>query len=469
MSASGTTALSRIETKLNAAQRTANKAAEVAAQMRDRQESIRIQLISQNQRFVKTQAQACADGELLKIAGWDADKTSAYLEDRARREAKVREDLHAVEPDLDRREQERAKAAVALEQAEQAEESASAEVLAHLESDDEYQALKQDHAAAKDRFRVAMQKVQQADQERDEKAEPYLKDALFCYLFNRQFGTPSYQGQGLVARMDGWVARVARFHIAHRNFQLLHQLPTYLRQRAESIQLEVQQSHDRLTQMWTEASAKTGLEDAQNQTAKARQELKRRDQALERAQQHLDSLRDRLDALKTFADEKSEQALAESIEFIDNLPDARLQEMAERTESKDDDRAAAEIRMLREEAHSIGKDLVAAERAATQAEAQVQRAETARQQFKRKGYDSNRYRVDSGFDSAIDGFIIGTIASDAWSASLSRSVTRRDDDYSSFSSSSYGSSSSFGSDFGSSFSSSGSDMGSSFSTDGFDF
>ena len=64
-----------------------------------------------------------------------------------------------------------------------------------------------------------------ADIDREQKGRPYRNDPLFAYLLDRGYGTTAYKGRGLVAGLDGWVAKLTGFDTARQHFAMLNAWP----------------------------------------------------------------------------------------------------------------------------------------------------------------------------------------------------------------------------------------------------
>ncbi len=81
-------------------------------------------------------------------------------------------------------------------------------------------------AAAKD-------KAAQAKADRDAKGKDYENDALFMYLWERDFGTSSYNCTGVIRSLDRWVAKLVGFKDARANYAMLTEIPLRLSAHAQ--------------------------------------------------------------------------------------------------------------------------------------------------------------------------------------------------------------------------------------------
>jgi hypothetical protein len=109
----------------------------------------------------------------------------------------------------------------------------SARIAAAISRDRDYEAAQQNLARLKEVAEAARAKARQADIDREQKGRPYRSDPLFTYLLDRGYGTPAYKAGGLVAGLDGWVAKLTGFDTARQHFAMLNAWPAQLRRHAE--------------------------------------------------------------------------------------------------------------------------------------------------------------------------------------------------------------------------------------------
>jgi len=109
----------------------------------------------------------------------------------------------------------------------------SARIATAISRDREHAAAQQNLERLKLVASAARAKARQADIDREQKGRAYRSDPLFAYLLDRDYGTPAYKSRGLVAGLDGWVAKLAGFDTARQQFAMLNAWPAQLRRHAE--------------------------------------------------------------------------------------------------------------------------------------------------------------------------------------------------------------------------------------------
>jgi chromosome segregation ATPase len=151
-----------------------------------------------------------------------------------------RRSLSRLETELKRLDQaiatlstERAEALQQVERLQAELKAISSRIAATLAADQDYQLKRRMAAEAARRARECIAKTNQADLDREAKGRPYRDDPLFSYLWEAGYGTRTYRAAPLVARLDGWVARLIRYDEARRNYVMLNELPLRLRAIAE--------------------------------------------------------------------------------------------------------------------------------------------------------------------------------------------------------------------------------------------
>ncbi len=174
-------------------------------------------------------------------------------------------------------------------QAELAELSKS--VMAELEADEAFAKRRQQAERLFEVAKRAVEKIEQAEADREEKGRPYRSDPLFMYLWERGYGTKAYRANTLIRALDGWVARIVDFYRARPNFAMLNEIPMRLREHAERLQAGAEAASDKLEELEIEAIDKAGG--------------KKTREAIAAAQAKIDAIDDDMVAAE---DERDEQA-----------------------------------------------------------------------------------------------------------------------------------------------------------------
>lgn len=165
-----------------------------------------------------------------------AARARETLAERTRIIAEAETRLRRLAATLARLEAERAAALADAGEQQAALRTLAPRIAAAVGRDPEYDAQRAAAAMRKAIAAEAKAKARLADLDRELKGRPYRTDPLFGYLRERGFGTPDYKGRGLVARLDGWVARLTGFARAQENYTLLNALPGRLHAHAAAQQ-----------------------------------------------------------------------------------------------------------------------------------------------------------------------------------------------------------------------------------------
>lgn len=379
------------------------------------------ELQAMNQRVMDLRAEAAgAYRELATLKLRDAGGASAVAEldaaadavgrlvaARATTLAEAEARLAAAQAEAAASARARDAAAAALDQLEDAAEAAGAAARTRLSDDP---AWRQAQAAAEAAGAVALraeQKQALAAGDRAEKGRPYEADPLFMYLWQRGFGTQAYRAGPISRLLDGWVAKVARYEPARRNFALLTSLPDRLAGHAahtRALAAEAEAARTTIEQRAAEAAG--GPEAAA--LSRARADFTAAEDKAEAAQEALHEAQARLARMASGQDEDA-QAATDQVEAALRREDlASLRAAAARTPSPEDDALVLRIERLESERWRLSQEMTARRQALDQARAQAQQAEGLRREYRQRGYDTGRLDMGTG---AMLGILLGQVLS----------------------------------------------------------
>lgn len=83
---------------------------------------------------------------------------------------------------------------------------------------------------------LSLKRTLEAETEREAKGRGYRADPLFMYLWEKAYGAKTYRANGLVARLDAWIAARVGYAQGRANFALINELPLRLREHAAELQ-----------------------------------------------------------------------------------------------------------------------------------------------------------------------------------------------------------------------------------------
>ncbi|ACT59646.1 hypothetical protein [Hirschia baltica] len=207
--------------------------------------------------------------------------------------ADEQEKLKAASQEILRLENDREEISSRLDAAVELYEKRVSKIQASLVEDEDYQLLAEameDAAAITER---AHSKLALAQEDREQKGQPYENDPLFSYLWSRKFRTPDYKAPAFIRFLDNWVAKLCKYDQSYLNYGRLTELPVRLSEHAQKTQQSLKQASQAL-----EAAETQALTDGGADTLK----------------KNVDELRSAIEALDAQMDaaEARHQALAQS-------------------------------------------------------------------------------------------------------------------------------------------------------------
>jgi len=284
-------------------------------------------------------------------------------------------------------------------------------VRSRLPADPEWRKL-DEAAQAAERVAVhAEQKTALAEQDRVQKGKPYEDDPLFAYLWARGYGTPRYSAGGITRLMDGFVARVARYEPARRNFAVLTELPAKLAEHAARTREAAVAAAAARTAYEQQAATRSGGPDPAALT-RAREEFDRADDAAEAAEAALREAQARAAAMAAGEDPEA-RALTEQVEAALQRQDlAALRAAAARTPSPDDDALVLRIERLESERWRLSQEIETRREVLAAAQKRAAEAEALRREYRNRGYGQGQLDTAS---HAMIGALLGQVLGGALS------------------------------------------------------
>lgn len=295
-----------------------------------------------------------------------------------------------------------------LGEAEAAAARAAAAAREALSADPEWLRLGEAAAAAARVAGHAAQKAEFARADRDAKGQPYLADPLFRYLWERGFGTARYRAGGLTRFLDRFVARVARFDAARRDYVLLTELPERLAAHAERMREVAAERGNALAAYERRATTEPGG----TALAEARAALRRSEDALEAAHAALAEAEGRRIALSD-DDAARREAMAVLKAALEEESLLGLRQAAARTPMMQDDVIVARIGHATAERASLEPQLAQRRAESKNAAERVQQLLALRREMRER-------RVETSHWNFGDGALLGMLLGQVLGGSLSR-------------------------------------------------
>jgi chromosome segregation ATPase len=133
------------------------------------------------------------------------------------------------------------------------------QLASRLRAQPEFQTLSEQALAAETELKRNELRVAEMRDEVAEKLPAYEKSKLFKYLHKRGYGTPEYNGKGLTKQLDGWVARIVKFHKNRQSYNFLKVTPELMAAEVERRRAEFTKLMERLEAIEDAISDEIGL------------------------------------------------------------------------------------------------------------------------------------------------------------------------------------------------------------------
>lgn len=189
------------------------------------------------------------------------------------------------------------------------------------------------------------------------KLPAFSQDPVYAYLKKQGYGEPSYQGKGLDAMVDRWMAGFSRFAANRRNEQALLAMQTELALRTDQ--------HQQAVQVARQAVPRPGTQD--DVTAR----LAPIERAIQEDEERLRRIRTQLDAYAARSDARYLQASRMLAESLAGRPIEALAQLARNSATPDDDALVRQLDALQDELAKQRREQVQTGTARKQARAEL--------------------------------------------------------------------------------------------------
>lgn len=278
-------------------------------------------------------------------------------------------------------------------------------VRGRLRDDPAWRALDEAAEAAERVALHAEQKTALAESDRMHKGKPYIDDPLFAYLWARGYGTPRYAAGVFSRMMDGFVASVARYEPARRNYAMLTELPAKLAEHAARTREAALEAQARREAHEQAAAAAAGGPTPSDLEA-ARAAFDQADQAATSAEAALREAQARAAAVAAGEDDDGRTITARIEAALQREDLSALRLAAARTPSPDDDALVTRIERLEAERWRISQEIETRREVLAAAQKRAAEAEALRREYRNRGY--GRGQLDTGSQAMI-GALLGQV------------------------------------------------------------
>jgi len=356
-------------------------------------------------------------GELNTELSSADQEAATILQQRETALSKLSHEIDNINQQIEDAEIERAELLAELNKMSQNIVDIEAKVQASLQVDVDYLAQLDVAREAESVSAEAELKVEQAQIDMSEKAEPYEADDLFMYLWQRGFGTTEYQG-GLFSRfMDSWVARMIDYEPARINFWNLTEIPKRLSEHADRVADKADEAHMALQQLELDALSATGAKKLEAELETTRERLDKHDDVIEDFENQLNvKLEDRA-RFYSGEDDYMRRSLERLTQALDHQNLRAVSRYVLATTSPTDDQLVIEVQSLDDKLEDVAEDLADIRVLHDNKLTKLKELESVRRDFKNSRYDD----VRSGFGnealiaSVLSQFIQGVVSgADVW-------------------------------------------------------
>ena len=341
----------------------------------------------------------------------------AILKERQDARDALDKKLQANQADQNALEQERVTAAKSLESLANKIKSKEQKVLDGLAKEVAYQTHEANIQTLEIQIARTEHKIKTAQDDYNEKTQPYKNDPLFMYLWDRGYNTSTYRASSLIRVLDRWVARLSAYNPARRNFAMLSGIPEKLMQHKEILEERMENLERDQDSLEKSAFEKAGVLKLQNSYAEKHDALEDIDTRLgifeSGHQEILDKKAEYLDK----ADPLYEKAVTVLGDIYKSDTPENLRREALLTATSDDDNLVRRLLAIDAEMDEQKVHLDSYVSALNVAQHELSQAQQVRTTFKNKGYASHQTKFSDNnmFQIFLGQFITGVLTnSDFW-------------------------------------------------------
>ena len=311
----------------------------------------------------------------------------AVLQRRDLAMADLNRNIQAKAHHRDQLEAQRSTQAMRVNQAVDAVDDAEASTQSRLDADATYQTQRQRAEEAQRHASHADEKATNSEQELTDKGKSYRDDPMFSYLWQRNYGLPSYRASGLIRWLDAKVARLIGFADARANYARLNEIPKRLRAHADRLKAHAETEFQALKTLDEAARSKDGIPQLVTTLNEAQRTLDAIDRELEVNTEQNEQLLSEKSAYATGDDEHTRKAIDYLASEFEREDVMRLRHDALTTPFPDDDLIIARLLDRDTQRHELEQTLAGFRDALQRQRSRLAELETIRVEFKRHRFD----------------------------------------------------------------------------------
>jgi len=273
----------------------------------------------------------------------------------------------------------------------------------------------------------AEEKTQQSESDRLAKGQPYEADRLFSYLWQRGYGTARYSANPLTRLLDGWVARLCRYHDARPNYTMLLEIPRRLREHAEGLRAEAARQFAALQALEEAAAAEDGVPTLRQALQHEQQQADQIDAKIREQEQRYHDLMEQRSQFAAGEDPFFQEAIQTLSDQMRREPIGQLRHEAEATPTAEDNLVVQQLAELEDQESSLEAALAQHKQMHARHLSRIDELERVRRDFKLQRYDDIHSSFPNGalVTAMLNEFLRGMASSGQLWSTIEQQQRRR--------------------------------------------
>lgn len=267
------------------------------------------------------------------------------------------------------------------------------------------------------------QRVKEAKEEAKEKLPAYRENKLFMYLVNRKFGANEYEGKGLVATLDSWVAKKVGFEEAKKCFDFLQAMPELMQIKVDKEQEELDVVLGKMQAIEKGVSDKYGLPKVIEEGKKLGEERERVIGQVKQEDMNYAGYSQQRKDLDTKKDPYHVEAIQKLKSFLKGETIQELKEKASSTPRTEDDKLVSRLEEIDSSVRELKDKSKTTRTTRDSVEKKLSGLKEIKSRFTSKDYESSRSYFDNDFDinSLLIGYLAGRYTQDSIDSAIEES------------------------------------------------
>ncbi len=256
------------------------------------------------------------------------------------------------------------------------------------------------------------QKILLAREDYQEKSKSYYADPLFLYLKQRQYGTYAYKAMPFFRMADDWVANVANYETARRDFAMLHSIPGKLLQHKQLLEKKIEPIEEDKKSYKHEQFKKDGVDKIQQEYLDNQKRLDEIDVKLEELENKHAAILKKKTEFSGQVDDYYSDAMSTLQSLYKTKSLTNLKRYAAMTATPDDDSLVTRLFETEDSISHYKEKLSSYNYSLEQQNKQLEKLQEARKTFKKKRYDVRKTDFEDGhiFNTLLGEFLAGLLS-----------------------------------------------------------